>query len=117
MLSNHAVALFADATRLFAAAGVAPEASRPALAQLLLGTASNLAAVGVPAALTGPVARGDVSTVLRHLVAIEASAPEMLEAYRAMARRAVVVALAKGTIDAAGAAELTRVLAEPLRGA
>jgi predicted short-subunit dehydrogenase-like oxidoreductase (DUF2520 family) len=106
IVSNHAVALFADATRLLAAAGVPPDEARPALAALLAGTAANLAAVGVPAALTGPVARGDVVTVRSHVAALRAAAPDLLDAYRALARRAVVVAREKGTIDGAVAASL-----------
>jgi predicted short-subunit dehydrogenase-like oxidoreductase (DUF2520 family) len=110
ILSNHAVALFADATRLFAAAGVAPSDARPALAALLAGTAANLAAVGVPDALTGPVARGDVATVGRHVAALRASAPEVLAAYREMARRALLVAREKGSIDDATASALEAAL-------
>lgn len=110
MVSNHAVALFADATRLLAAAGVAPGESRAALATLLEGTAANLRAVGVPDALTGPVARGDGGTVRRHVEALRLRAPELLDAYRAMARRAIVVALEKGTIDAAAARDLDAAL-------
>lgn len=110
MVSNHAVALFADATRLLAVAGVAPDASRAALATLLEGTLANLRAVGVPDALTGPVARGDVATVRGHVEALRAAAPELLDAYRVMARRAIVVAVEKGTIDAAAAQSLASVL-------
>ncbi|MCE9636537.1 MAG: DUF2520 domain-containing protein [Planctomycetes bacterium] len=113
VLSNHTVALFADATRLFEAAGVSPAESRPALAALLAGTAANLAQVGVPDALTGPVARGDVATVRRHVLALEGAAPDLLDAYRAMAGRAVVVALAKGSIDIRVAAAIREILAAP----
>jgi predicted short-subunit dehydrogenase-like oxidoreductase (DUF2520 family) len=111
VVSNHTVALFADATRLLAAAGVPPDESRAALATLLEGTAANLRAVGVPAALTGPVARGDVATVRRHLEALRAAAPELVESYAAMARRAVVVALEKGAIDDTTAQALVAALA------
>ena len=110
IVSNHTVALFADATRLFAAAGVPPEESRPALATLLEGTAANLRTVGVPAALTGPVARGDVATVRRHVAALSQAAPELLAAYRVLARRAIVVACEKGAVDAATAVALDEAL-------
>ena len=85
ILSNHTVALFADATRLFAAAGVPAAEAHPALAELLAGTAANLASVGVPAALTGPIARGDAGTVRRHVAALRSAVPELIPAYRELA--------------------------------
>lgn len=111
IVSNHAVALFADATRLLAVAGVAPAESQPALAALLGGTLANLRAVGVPHALTGPVARGDVATVARHAAVLRALDPGVFEAYRAMARRAVVVARESRAIDAATAEAIEAALA------
>lgn len=110
ILSNHAVALFADATRCLDRAGVPPAESRAALASLLEGTAANLRAAGVPSALTGPVARGDAATVRLHVEALRSALPEVLPAYVAMARRAVAVALEKGTLSAAGADEIGRAL-------
>ena len=49
----------------------------------------NVAISGPSAALTGPVARGDVDTVRRHLQALPASERA---AYIALARRAAVLA-------------------------
>lgn len=112
VLSNHTVALFADAVRLFGAAGIGRDAAAAALAGLLAGTSANLAALGVPHALTGPVARGDVETVRGHVAAIRRATPDLLPAYLAMARRAAVVAREKGTLDAAASAALEAVLAD-----
>jgi len=111
VLSNHTVALFDAALRLFAAAGVPPGEAHAPLAALLLGTAENVASAGVPAALTGPVARGDTATVRAHLDALRRTAPELVESYVAMARRALVVARAKGSLPDAAAAEIERLLA------
>lgn len=109
-LSNHAVALFDMALELFAAAGIPRAEAHEPLCALLAGTAANVAAAGVPAALTGPIARGDVATVAAHAEALRAAAPDLLDAYAAMARRTIVVALAKGSLDAAAAARIERVL-------
>jgi predicted short-subunit dehydrogenase-like oxidoreductase (DUF2520 family) len=103
VLSNHAVALFDAALALFEAAGVPRSEAHAPLAGLLAGTSANVAAAGVPAALTGPVARGDADTVRRHLDALRAAAPDLVESYVAMARRALVVARAKGGIAPAHA--------------
>jgi predicted short-subunit dehydrogenase-like oxidoreductase (DUF2520 family) len=80
-----------------------------ALAALLGSTARNLATIGLPDALTGPIARGDVQTVERHLAAL--AAPEWAPAdalYRATARPVTRVAAEKGR---ATAAQLARILA------
>jgi len=82
--SNFLVALEASAEELLAAAGV--EGGRELLAPLVLRTAANWAEHG-PAALTGPIARGDEATVAAHLDAIAATAPELEPMYRALARR------------------------------
>ncbi len=110
MLSNHTVALFDSALAAFEKAGVARTVAHAPLAALLAGTAENLAAAGVPAALTGPIARGDVATIRRHLDALAAAAPQLVESYVAMARRTLVVARAKGSIDPAAASELDAIL-------
>ena len=110
VLSNHTVALFDAAMRLFAAAGVPRDEAQAPLAALLAGTSANLASAGVPQALTGPIARGDVDTVRRHLDAIRLAAPELAESYVAMARRTLVVAIEKGSIDASAAGLLAQLL-------
>jgi predicted short-subunit dehydrogenase-like oxidoreductase (DUF2520 family) len=49
----------------------------------------------LPEALTGPIARGDVAMVARHLIALR-SLPEIAALYRATARRVIKVATEKG---------------------
>ncbi len=95
--SNDVVALAAAAERTWALAGLPPATAHAALSPLLLGAASNVAALGTVAALTGPVARGDVATVERHLAAL-ASDPALLNLYRRLG--AELVALPLGMTDA-----------------
>ena len=66
-----------------------------ALAALLASTARNLGRVGLPEALTGPIARGDVAVVARHLLALRPFG-DMVALYRATARRVAKVAADKG---------------------
>ncbi|HEX5586019.1 MAG TPA: DUF2520 domain-containing protein [Acidimicrobiia bacterium] len=80
--SNHLVALLGQATRLAAVAGIPPEALLP----LVRATVDNVETLGPVDALTGPVARGDVDTVVRHL---EAIAPDERATYRAVAAAAL----------------------------
>ncbi|GIK77237.1 MAG: hypothetical protein BroJett022_09270 [Actinomycetes bacterium] len=82
--SNFLVTLEASAEELLAAAGV--DDGRELLAPLVLRTAANWAERG-PAALTGPIARGDEATVAAHLDAIAVTAPRLAPMYRALAER------------------------------
>jgi predicted short-subunit dehydrogenase-like oxidoreductase (DUF2520 family) len=73
--SNYLVTLYRAASRLFEAAGAPPEALLP----LMRRTIDN----GFE--LTGPIARGDWSTVDAHRVAIRRHAPDLEGMYRALA--------------------------------
>ncbi len=79
--SNHLIALASAATRLWELAGITQQDGRSSLAPLITAAASNVAAMPLADALTGPVARGDVETVVRHLTALEL-APELRDLYR-----------------------------------
>jgi len=79
MASNFLVTLYRSASRLFNQAGAPPEALLP----LLQRTIDN----GFE--LTGPIARGDWSTVDAHLSAIRAAAPELENLYLALAHATV----------------------------
>jgi predicted short-subunit dehydrogenase-like oxidoreductase (DUF2520 family) len=71
LLANGAAALAAHASAML---GSFPRRERErALAGLLASVANNIAGVGLPAALTGPVVRGDVDAVRRHLAALPAA--------------------------------------------
>jgi predicted short-subunit dehydrogenase-like oxidoreductase (DUF2520 family) len=89
MASNLLVALEESAAELVERLGI--ENARELLAPLVLRTAANWAERG-PAALTGPIARGDRATVERHRAALAETAPELLPAYDALAARAEAVA-------------------------
>ena len=92
--SNHLVALLGQAER------IAPVPLK-ALLPLVRATVDNVAELGVKAALTGPVARGDVATVRAHLAALDI---DDQTAYRALAREAQRLAASSGGV-------LTEVLA------
>jgi predicted short-subunit dehydrogenase-like oxidoreductase (DUF2520 family) len=80
LASNDVVALMVAAVRVWEQAGLPREAARGALAPLLLGAAENIADRDLREALTGPIARGDVATVRRHLEALDE--PALRELYR-----------------------------------
>ena len=91
--ANHLVTLVAEAASLLGQAG----ADNPErMLGPLLGAALDNALRFGDAGLTGPVARGDGSTVAAHLAAIEAADPGALPAYLALARLTADRALAAG---------------------
>jgi predicted short-subunit dehydrogenase-like oxidoreductase (DUF2520 family) len=107
---NYLVTLVKLATDLWKVFGVStPEATR-ALMPLLRGTLNNIENVGLPNCLTGPIARGDLGTIRKHLTALEKSAPALLSTYRELGLQAVPIALDKGKIDAERAEDLRELL-------
>lgn len=108
-MSNHVVALGSAATRLWTLAGLPGDAGREALAPLLLSAANNVANLPLRDALTGPVARGDITTVEGHLAALT-DAPDLRELYRALSLELLHLPLPH---DAATTAALHRLLDGP----
>jgi predicted short-subunit dehydrogenase-like oxidoreductase (DUF2520 family) len=110
LASNALVALAAAAGDVMSAAGVDRAEGLSALVPLMQGTLENLGRVGLPAALTGPIARGDAGTVERHLHALAERAPELTELYRTVGRRVVRVAAEKGEADPEGLRRIAALL-------
>lgn len=105
--SNHLVTLVNDSMSLLTGAGV----DQPArlVAPLLSASLDNVLRLG-DAALTGPVARGDVATVAGHVQALRRVAPEQLPAYLALARRTAARAVAAGRLAPLQAQAIAEVL-------
>lgn len=79
-------------------------------APLIRQTLANAEALGIAAALTGPLLRGDVATVRGHLAAMDRLAPRARELYLAVARREVALAVGRGELSPDRAAQLDAVL-------
>ncbi|MBI3179428.1 MAG: DUF2520 domain-containing protein [Deltaproteobacteria bacterium] len=105
MAANLSVALLSDAIDEAARAGVA-DAPR-LLATLAGGAVREVAKRGALAALTGPVLRGDVSTVESHLAVLR---PRARGVYVALSERALMLAERRG-LAADKVAVLRRLLA------
>lgn len=106
--ANHLITLVNESVDLLRAAGVA-NASQ-VLGPLLGAALDNALRLG-DTALTGPVSRGDASTVGGHLRTLTEHAPDSIAAYVAMARRTADRALASGRLDPHQAEALLDVLA------
>jgi len=63
--SNYLVSLMDVALRAYESAGISPELARAMAAPLARQSLENVFQLGAPAALTGPIARGDMTTISR----------------------------------------------------
>lgn len=106
MASNYLVALIGAAVRMLGQAGVEEEDALRALIPLLRGTLDNIGQLGVPAAVTGPIARGDVDTVRLHLARLS---EEDRVLYSGLGMELLRLARAAG-LDEARAAEIESLL-------
>jgi predicted short-subunit dehydrogenase-like oxidoreductase (DUF2520 family) len=113
MASNYVVALADTARSLLVKAGVPADQALPVLIPLLASVVQNLAQVGLPGALTGPVERGDVVSIERHLDTLAERAPEVIELYRLVGRDVLRLAREKSKMDPASAARLEALFSGP----
>jgi predicted short-subunit dehydrogenase-like oxidoreductase (DUF2520 family) len=81
-------ALLAATERVAGAAGVSRKAARERMLPILRQTLANYARLGAPGAFSGPIARGDVATVAKHLSTL-LGVPGAREIYVALAREAL----------------------------
>jgi predicted short-subunit dehydrogenase-like oxidoreductase (DUF2520 family) len=113
--SNYLVTLVKLADDLWQTFGIPREQATQALLPLLKGTLANIESVGIPQALTGPIARGDVATVKKHISALQKEAPDALSTYCELGLQTIPLAQAKGKITEDQADELRTVLKTGLR--
>lgn len=104
--SNYLLAATSLAVRMFREAGVDEDDAIAAVLPLMRGTMANLEELGLAAALTGPVARGDVDTVRLHLARLS---PTERTLYSALGLETLRLARSAG-LDEERAAELETLL-------
>lgn len=109
-VSNYLVTLVKLAVDLWQGFKVPPEEATRALLPLLKGTVNNIENVGLPNCLTGPIARGDLSTVAKHLSALESTDSRVATTYSELGLQTIPIALAKGKVNADKAEELKTLL-------
>ncbi len=110
MVSNYLVTLVKLSTDLWSEFGVTREDAVTALLPLIKGTVNNIETIGLPECLTGPISRGDIGTVKKHLHDLEKNHNDILSAYRELGLKTIPVALEKGRIDSRKAREIEAVL-------
>lgn len=104
------VALLDAIAELGRVAGLDEAGALAVYGPLIEGTLGNARALGIAAALTGPITRGDVGTLGSHLETLREHAPEALGLYVAAARREVTLAAARGSLAPETADAMRRML-------
>ncbi len=109
--SNFVVTLLAVAREILSVANFGHEnVSLESLLPLVKSAVSNVEAVGIPEALTGPISRGDVDVVKAHVDAISEQAPRYLDVYRELGKLTISLGLEKGSLDPSAGQEIFKVL-------
>jgi predicted short-subunit dehydrogenase-like oxidoreductase (DUF2520 family) len=112
MLSAGGVVALLDAiAELGRVAGLDEAGSLAIYGGLVEQTLGNARALGIARALTGPMVRGDLGTIRRHVAALERDAPGVLPLYRAIAEREVGIAESRGALAPDLAAGIRRAVA------
>ncbi|MCD6599508.1 MAG: DUF2520 domain-containing protein [Dehalococcoidia bacterium] len=109
-VSNYLVTLIKLALDLWQDFGVSANEATKSLLPLLKGTVNNIENIGLPNCLTGPIARGDLGTIDKHLNALKAINSPSFTTYQELGLQTISIALAKGKIDDDRAEELKTLL-------
>ena len=94
--SNYLVTVLDAALRAYQAAGIGEDVARQLAGPLASESLANVMRIGAGAALTGPIARGDVATVARQQQALDAWDGPSGELYRALATATTQLASRRG---------------------
>ena len=105
------VALLDAVAELGRVAGLDEQGSLAIYGPLIEQTLGNAKALGIRAALTGPITRGDRGTLEQHLAALRAHAPAVIALYRAAAEREIALAESRGALTPDSAEALRTSLA------
>ena len=103
-------ALFGEATAIWRSWGATDEDALKALLPMAHGTLASIASAGIAGGMPGPVSRGDVSSVEKHVAALSQLGEGTITFYRQLCASTVPQALANGAIDAALAQRILAVL-------
>lgn len=106
--SNFLVANLHWAVRTFQQLGIREEEAINALWPLITGSLNNVKALGPTKALTGPIARGDISTIIKHLEVLEENQSDNVGLYKVLGLYTANIAKDKGTIKDKDYDEMTK---------
>ena len=103
-------ALFAEAATLWQSWGATEADAVRALLPLARGTLASIESAGLAEGMPGPVSRGDIGSIEKHVAALSPLGPGVLEFYRVVCGRTIPLGMQRGAIDAADAERLRAIL-------
>jgi predicted short-subunit dehydrogenase-like oxidoreductase (DUF2520 family) len=115
--SNHLTTLLSVLEQMYHAAGIRRPAATEAFGPIMRATMLNAGKTSPAASLSGPIARGGVSTVAAHLSALGSAVPELIPYFVAVSRETVRLARRRGSITPGQERALLDVLAAPVGAA
>ncbi len=99
LVSNYVVTLLKTSTDFFSEMGIERDEAVKVLMPLMKGNLANIEHLGIPACLTGPVARGDAGTIEKHIQAISEHCPQDIGLYTILGLMTLPVAVEKGGLS------------------
>jgi predicted short-subunit dehydrogenase-like oxidoreductase (DUF2520 family) len=112
LASGGLIALLDAIVAIGAVTGLDERGSLAVYGRLIEQTLANARAIGVAAALTGPITRGDAGTVEAHIEALARLAPGVVDLYVAAARRELDIAAERGALAPEQVIRIRTVLAK-----
>tara|TARA_B100001013_G_C24588977_1_gene433966 strand:+ start:83 stop:1015 length:933 start_codon:yes stop_codon:yes gene_type:complete len=107
-------ALINQAVGLWAIMGYTKDQGLEVLLPILKSTVNGLETQGLLGAMTGPISRGDIGTVQKHLNALEDQSPELISLYCNLALTAIKMTNTNEGIYQTNAQDITRLLEEQI---
>lgn len=110
--SNYSVSLVRMAEEIMISAGIPCDTAKKMLLPLFSNTARNISTIGTAKSLTGPVSRGDIEIIKKHLAALESLDKEYKILYNGLARIALRITVERGDISGNKAKEILNLIGE-----
>jgi len=111
MASNYLVTLMHLTEGIYRRIGLSQDDALKVFWPLVRGTLQNIESQGTVHSLTGPISRGDIGTLKRHLEAFAGKFPELDTLYRTMGLQTADLGVKKGTLSPERAHEIKMLLA------
>lgn len=108
--ANYLTAVVSFALNILEEIGEDREEAYQALLPLMVGALESIEELGVGQALTGPIARGDLETIRRHIKELEEFHPGLLDAYLVLGREALDIAIRAGRLSTEKGRKLSALL-------
>ena len=103
-------ALFAEAARVWESWGATEAEALQAMLPMARGTLASIESAGIARGMPGPVSRGDVGSVEKHVAALAALSEHSLDFYRTLCASTIPLAVERGSINEDTARRLREVL-------